>query len=182
MSDETIKEKVEAFRARYATINAGLPEAGGIAFCTVYSGGLPLNVTARANNPYDALASLQIALKLAQEGLGITLEKAQQSHAPAQEAPAPALPVGGNTNTINAIPVKTIKLASGGEHPRWVVCGGNYTKFGITCWPETLKAAGLMDTLDPMKDNSLDGNWEARYTSKDDGKPDKVVALVRLPA
>ena len=43
--------------------------------------------------------------------------------------------------------VESIKLAAGGEHPRWVVKGGNFLKYGVTCWPETLEAAGIADKL-----------------------------------
>ena len=75
--------------------------------------------------------------------------------------------------------VENIKLASGGEHPRWVVMGGNFTKFGVTCWPETLKDAGILDKLDPLKDNKPSGNWTAHYQKKVDGKPDKVVKLTK---
>jgi hypothetical protein len=75
--------------------------------------------------------------------------------------------------------VENIKLASGGEHPRWVVQGGNFKKYGVTCWPETLKEAGILEKLDPMKDNPPSGNWIAHYIKKVDGSPDKVVKLVR---
>lgn len=79
--------------------------------------------------------------------------------------------------------VESIKLAAGGEHPRWVVKGGNFKKFGVTCWPETLEAAGIGEKLDPLKDNKPKGNWVAHYTERqnDDGKwvPDKVTKLVK---
>jgi len=75
--------------------------------------------------------------------------------------------------------VENIKLASGGEHPRWVVMGGNFTKYGVTCWPEVLKDAGILDKLDPLKDNNPSGKWTAHYQKKVDGKPDKVVKLER---
>jgi hypothetical protein len=79
--------------------------------------------------------------------------------------------------------VESIKLAAGGEHPRWVVKGGNFKKFGVTCWPETLEAAGIGEKLDPLKDNKPKGNWMAHYTERqnDDGKwvPEKVTRLVK---
>lgn len=79
--------------------------------------------------------------------------------------------------------VDSIKLAAGGEHPRWVVKGGNFKKFGVTCWPETLEAARIGEKLDPLKDNKPKGNWLAHYTERqnDDGKwvPDKVTKLVK---
>ncbi len=79
------------------------------------------------------------------------------------------------------IPVENIKLASGGEHPRWVVQGGNFKKFGITCWPEVLEAAGIMEHLDPVSDNNPQGNWQAVYVNKvGEDKPDKVILLEKL--
>jgi len=75
--------------------------------------------------------------------------------------------------------VENIKLASGGDHPRWVVQGGNFKQFGVTCWPETLEKAGILGKLDPMKDNKPNGTWFAHYSTKDNGKPDKVVLLER---
>ncbi|MCW5876930.1 MAG: hypothetical protein KIS85_08630 [Anaerolineales bacterium] len=81
-----------------------------------------------------------------------------------------------------AFEVESIKLAAGGEHPRWVVKGGNFKKFGVTCWPETLEAAGLSG-LDPLKDNQPQGSWTAHYSERqnDEGRwvPDKVLRLER---
>lgn len=79
--------------------------------------------------------------------------------------------------------VESIKLAAGGDHPRWVVKGGNFKKFGVTCWPEMLEAAGL-EKLDPLKENKPKGKWVAHYNERenDEGKwvPDKVVSLERV--
>lgn len=99
---------------------------------------------------------------------------------PAAADPKYVAPVQGG---VKQIPVESIQLASGGEHPRWVVKGGNLKKFGVTCWPEVLEAAGILSKLDPMKENKPSGSWIAKYVEKagDDGnmKPDKVVELVR---
>lgn len=85
---------------------------------------------------------------------------------------------------VGQFPVESIQLASGGEHPRWVVKGGNFKKFGVTCWPEVLEAAGILSKLDPLKENTPSGSWVAKYIEKagEDGnmKPDKVVELVRV--
>jgi len=82
-----------------------------------------------------------------------------------------------------SIPVTSIKLAAGGDHPRWVVKGGKLVKFGVTCWPETLEAAGIAGKLDPLKDNKPSGSWIAYYSERtnDEGKtvPDKVLRLVK---
>ena len=79
--------------------------------------------------------------------------------------------------------VESIKLASGGDHPRWVIKGGSFKKFGVSCWPEVLEAAGIAKQLDPMKDNNPRGSWTAYYAERtnDEGKvvPDKVTKLVK---
>jgi hypothetical protein len=87
------------------------------------------------------------------------------------------------TRNGKSFEVESIKLAAGGENPRWVVKGGKFKKFGVTCWPETLEAAGVAEKLDPLKDNKPKGNWVAHYTERqnDEGKwvPDKVTRLVK---
>ena len=78
------------------------------------------------------------------------------------------------------IEVETISLASGGEHPRWVIKGGWAKKYGITCWPEVLEDAKILEHLDPLTDNTPQGKWYAFYTEKmRDGemKADKVIRL-----
>jgi hypothetical protein len=79
--------------------------------------------------------------------------------------------------------VVSIQLAAGGDHPRWVVKGGKFKKFGVTCWPETLEAAGVADKMDPLKENKPRGNWVAKYSERqnDEGKwvLDKVVSLAK---
>ena len=92
----------------------------------------------------------------------------------------------GQTNEARngkSFEVESIKLAAGGDHPRWVVKGGNFKKFGVTCWPETLEAAGVAEKLDPLKDNKPKGTWMAHYNERqnDEGKwvPDKVSKLVK---
>jgi len=81
------------------------------------------------------------------------------------------------------IEVENIKLASGGDNPRWVVQGGNFKQYGITCWPEVLEEADLLQYLDPMKDNPPKVSLKAYYLLKtnDKGKevPDKVVKVVK---
>ena len=79
--------------------------------------------------------------------------------------------------------IQSIQLAAGGEHPRWVVKGGKFKKFGVTCWPETLEAAGIAEKMDPLKENKPKGHWVAKYTERqnEEGRwvPDKVVSLVK---
>lgn len=79
--------------------------------------------------------------------------------------------------------VESIQLATGGEHPRWVVKGGPFLKYGVTCWPETLEAAGIADKLDALKENHPQETWMAHYAERRNGDgrwvPDKVTQLVR---
>jgi hypothetical protein len=72
----TIAGKISAYRTRAAELCAGLPEAGGIAFSTVYRDNMPINVTARAANPFDAIAVLVNGLELAKEVYRIEFVKA----------------------------------------------------------------------------------------------------------
>lgn len=106
------------------------------------------------------------------------------------DSPNPAAAVPSNNGTSpsagsgQVFEVESIKLAAGGEHPRWVVKGGNFLKYGVTCWPETLEAAGIADKLDPLKENTPSGRWIAHYTERqnDEGRwaPDKVIRLERV--
>lgn len=86
-------------------------------------------------------------------------------------------------STGDSFEVDSIRLAAGGEHPRWVVKGGNFLKYGVTCWPETLEAAGIAAKLDPLKENKPSGTWIAHYNERqnDEGRwvPDKVTKLER---
>lgn len=80
--------------------------------------------------------------------------------------------------------IDSIQLAAGGDHPRWAVKGGNFLKYGVTCWPETLEAAGIADKLDPLKENKPKGVWIAHYNERqnEEGRwvPDKVLRLERV--
>jgi hypothetical protein len=75
MTEKTPKERVEDYREKNLAVSAGMSEAPGIAFCTLYMDGLPVNLTARAMTPYDALASLKISINLAEEFLGVARQK-----------------------------------------------------------------------------------------------------------
>ena len=109
-------------------------------------------------------------------------------------APAPAAPAApastqasavapSSTAPTKSIEITAITLAAGGAHPRWVVKGGKLTKFGITCWPETLEAAGIADKLNPVQENKPKGQWIAHYVERqnDEGRwvPDKVIKIER---
>ena len=76
MTDKkTPEERVADYRERNTASAAGITEAPGIAFCTVYMDGLPVNLTARSMTPYDALASLKVSIILAEDFLGVTRTK-----------------------------------------------------------------------------------------------------------
>jgi hypothetical protein len=86
MSDEernTLLEEIDNFRDRYTQLNGNIPEAGGIAFATLYLDGLPINLTARATNPYDAISGLALAIRLSGKALHTTTEKPLPPQAPA---------------------------------------------------------------------------------------------------
>lgn len=67
--------------------------------------------------------------------------------------------------------------STSGDKVYWKVQGGQFSKFGVTIWPEVLEAAGIGD-LDPAQTYDLKG-YTAYYVLKDTGKPDKVVNLAK---
>lgn len=89
MTDKTPKDKIEEYREKNSAASAGMTEAPGIAFCTIYMDGLPVNLTARSMTPYDAIASLKISINLAEEFLGVTRSK----DIPQAQPPQPTHPV-----------------------------------------------------------------------------------------
>lgn len=107
---------------------------------------------------------------------------AAEDHADTAEA-VPAAANGNGHGGEKSFELESIQLAAGGEHPRWVVKGGKFKKFGVTCWPETLEAAGIAEALDPLKENKPKGHWVAHYVERqnEEGRwvPDKVVGLVK---
>jgi hypothetical protein len=88
--------RIEAYRIRATELNIGMPEAGGIAFATCYVHGVPVNVTARANNAYDAINALWHALDLAHKALPMEFEKPLPPQAPPPAKSAPNEPVYTN--------------------------------------------------------------------------------------
>jgi len=92
---------------------------------------------------------------------------------------------GTETRNGKEFELESIQLAAGGDHPRWVVKGGKFKKFGVTCWPETLEAAGIADKMDPLKENKPKGHWVAKFSERknEEGRwvPDKVISLVKAP-
>jgi len=59
----------------------------------------------------------------------------------------------------------------------WKVLGGQFTKFGVTVWPEVLQASGFdLNGLVAGSTYSLEGRT-AFYTLKADGKPEKVTRI-----
>lgn len=146
------------------------------------SGGNKDQFTLRqADNQSDKefIARVRQFVKLLGENGWAEWNGSDEQHGSAESAPAAAN--GNGHGGEKSFELESIQLAAGGEHPRWVVKGGKFKKFGVTCWPETLQAAGIADKMDPLKENKPKGNWLAHYVERqnDEGKwvPDKVVAL-----
>ena len=162
-------------------------EAGGIVFCDMWTPeGGKICITERADTSLVALEELMLTVAHAEKQFGLSLapdfSKVVKSAPAETESGVLAVintPPTADRNKNPTIQVSNIKLASGGEHPRWVVQGGNFTKFGITCWPEVLEDAGIAEHLDPLTDNLPEGQWLAYYIENAQGKPDKVTKLVR---
>ena len=159
-------------------------EAKGIAFTEVWHpDGWKMNITSREDSAEMAGEALVTAVKHLEKFAGFSPTKGTYtspdlSHASAGQ-PTPEQAETPDRNGDLTIQVSNIKLASGGDHPRWVVQGGNFTKYGITCWPEVLEEAGLTDKLNALTDNLPEGQWLAYYVENAQGKPDKVTKLVR---
>ena len=67
--------------------------------------------------------------------------------------------------------------STSGDKTYWKVQGGQFSKYGVTIWPEVLDAAGFdASQLDATSTYNLNG-YTAYYSLKDTGKPDKVVNL-----
>ena len=60
----------------------------------------------------------------------------------------------------------------------WKAKGGPFKQFGVTVWPEVFAAAGITN-LDPMRENPVQG-YKALYVNNEQGKPQKVTALLKL--
>lgn len=59
----------------------------------------------------------------------------------------------------------------------WKVKGGQFTKFGVTVWPEVLANAGLSVEAGQVYDVR---GWRATFVRKPDGKPDKVIRMEKV--
>lgn len=199
MSDQTAKDKkmerIEQYRERIRELlGEDFPVDGGFATAVIRHKGVEYTVGQRAANAYDALAALNVGLALMQYELEVEVGptststtvpagSGQKPVAPAGPAVSgsPAPQAGGNGRAgemkTDRMPVETIVLASGGENPRWVVKGGKYKRYGVTCWPEVLDAWSVTG-LDPMTENRIEGGWMAIFSLKDDGRPDKVIKFV----
>lgn len=100
-----------------------------------------------------------------------------QNGTPAQHQPAQS---NGNGET-ESIEVESIEFV--GKN-RWVVRGGWATKYGITCWPEVLEKAGILEHLKMDELNEPKGDWIAIYSKKpkqdgDGMTADKVIKLAK---
>jgi len=102
---------------------------------------------------------------------------------PTIEAALGVASVQQDGNETETIEVDSIEFV--GKN-RWVVKGGWATKFGITCWPEVLKEAGIYDKLKADEVNEPAGRWEATYSRKPKAEgegmtADKVIGFKLLP-
>ena len=80
---------------------------------------------------------------------------------------------------LETIPVEEIEYV--GKN-RWVIKGGWAKQFGITCWPEVLEAADLLQHMKMDEPNKPHKEWVATYTKKpkkdgDGLTADKVIKL-----
>lgn len=143
------------------------------------------------------LSPAQIKMHLASVKAALTATVELGGHAKAVgRAPEASAPAPITTTTTTAQPTATATpapvQASNGHGDQyfdaealagsitdgkayWKVKGGRFTQWGVTIWPETISAAGL-----EVKNGELYTlkGWRAYYSTKSDGKPEKVTRLV----
>ena len=93
MTEKTIQERVKEYQERVNEKVATVPEAGAICYSTVYVDGLPINLTQRANNVYDAYVAFKMGVDLLGEVFGVTLERDLPKAAPPKPATVAGHPV-----------------------------------------------------------------------------------------
>lgn len=90
-------------------------------------------------------------------------------------APAAPQPAANAAPTVGEFTIESIdyggKTGSGAD--LWKVRGGNFVKWGLPLYPETIAAAGL--SFDPANPPNATG-WLARYQETPDGKK-KIIAI-----
>ena len=95
-------------------------------------------------------------------------------------APPPVTGTASNASSANggqSFEARTLSATVDSGKAYWKVKGGHFEKFGVTIYEEVLQAAGFAN-LDPLKTYDLHG-YTARFALKDDGKPSKVIQLVK---
>lgn len=127
MTDKTLLEEIDDYRARYEQLNGSIPEAGGIAFTTVYVDGNPINLTARATNPYDAISGLALSIRLAGKALGATTEKPMppQAPAPKQDVAAKIVAEAGNAPLAAALSAGVLEVPPPPAGKEWITFDAN---------------------------------------------------------
>lgn len=109
--------------------------------------------------------------KAAADAINTDRETASQVSPTATQTPA--APQNGNGQTFACTEMSAVVNAG---KVRWIVKGGQFTKFGVTCWPEVLAKTGVK--FDPTEVYNMAG-WTATYTLKEDGKPDKIINMAK---
>ena len=166
--------------------NYQLPEAGGIAFATIYSKtGVPINVTARATTPKEAIKNLMDSIVWAMEEYGMTVEKPLPPPAAAPIPPkdvAIALEEGNQElaeqfaseaaevppskkgdvlyQTIDADVVEVLPQPDGKTTIKFYGAGDKYPRVSVNKW-KIASANGLMKYV-----TSEDMGKAGRYTIK----------------
>jgi len=138
-----------------------LPEAGGVAWANVYSRtGVKINLTARAEDTIAALDALFKTIEYAIKEKGCTAFLNQQASKAPQPADSPAVieaqlkpempqakRVVAEAENGEQAPAEekvrfqvekiAAKMTDSGKN-MFKIYGDRWSKFGVTCWPETL--------------------------------------------
>ena len=116
------------------------------------------------------------------EALGVVPKAVGQQPSNVSHDTAPPPPPTSAPPPVHEVAYDTFEAAelegsTRGDKTYWKVKGGKFSKYGVTIWPEVLEEAGFnVNDLDPATVYSLAG-YTARYVTKEDGKPDKVIKL-----
>lgn len=164
---------------------AHLPEAGGVAWTKVYAeSGAEIVLTSRAVTLIDALDDLAAAMKYASQKYRLMSARDYYDRKQAETAPAPApAPAeadpqadvfpGEETERIQVDRFEVQATAKG--QPILKVFGGRWSKFGVTCWPETSPV--------DLSNYAIGDTWQAQPGTfatvllNEKGNPSKVLAF-----
>ncbi len=127
MTDE-LTAKIEDYHAKFQARNKDIPEAGGIAYCTLYApSGMAVNVTGRGIDPFAAMSGLIGAVRLAQEAFSLSPVRTDTTPAPAPK-PDPAAKIAqeaGNQELASELVYEDLEVGPAPSGQEWITADCN---------------------------------------------------------